>query len=55
MRTRWDSRGINGLAINARKRLQKGISLQATYMYAHSIDDASSIGGSATAVAQDPT
>ena len=44
---------LNALAINARKRLQKGISLQVTYTYAHSIDDASSIGGSASRVAQD--
>ena len=36
---------FNGLAVNARKRLQKGISLQATYVYSHSIDNASSIGG----------
>ena len=43
-----------GLAVNVRKRLQKGISLQATYLYGHSIDDASSIGGSATTVAQNP-
>lgn len=39
---------FNALAINARKRLQKGISLQATYQYSHSIDDASSIGGTAS-------
>jgi trimeric autotransporter adhesin len=44
---------LNVLAVNARKRLQKGVSLQATYTYAHSIDDASSIGGSAARVAQD--
>jgi hypothetical protein len=44
---------LNALAVNARKRLQKGISLQATYTYAHSIDDASSIGGGASRVAQD--
>ena len=43
---------INALAINARKRLQKGISLQATYTYAHSIDDASSVGGSGNFIAQ---
>jgi hypothetical protein len=44
-----DSRGssrFNALSINARKRMQKGISLQATYQYGHSIDNASSIGGS---------
>jgi hypothetical protein len=43
---------FNALAINARKRMQKGISLQATYQYGHSIDNASSIGGSAAAPAQ---
>ncbi len=37
---------FNALAINARKRMQKGVSLQATYQYGHSIDNASSIGGS---------
>ena len=45
----------NALTFSARKRLQKGIALAATYTYSHSIDDASSIGGnggSATAVAQ---
>ncbi len=36
---------FNTLAVNARKRMQKGISLQATYKYGHSIDNASSIGG----------
>jgi hypothetical protein len=43
----------NALAINARKRLQKGISLQATYTYSHSIDNASSVGGSGNSIAQD--
>ena len=37
---------FNALTVNARKRLQKGISVQATYQYSHSIDNASSIGGS---------
>lgn len=36
---------FNALTVNARKRLQGGVSLQATYQFAHSIDDASSIGG----------
>ena len=36
---------FHALSINARKRLQKGISLQATYQYGHSIDDASSVNG----------
>jgi hypothetical protein len=42
----------NVLAVNARKRLQKGVSLQATYTYGHSIDDASSVGGSGNSIAQ---
>ena len=51
---------FNTLVVNARKRMQKGISLQATYKYGHSIDNASSIGGtgsvngvSGAAIAQD--
>jgi hypothetical protein len=36
---------FNALVIDARKRLEKGISLAATYTYSHSIDDASSFGG----------
>ena len=43
----------NALAVNARERLHKGISLQATYTYSHSIDDASSVGGSGNSIAQD--
>ena len=46
---------FNALVINARKRLQKGVALQATYTYGHSIDNASSIGGSTTTIAQDDT
>jgi hypothetical protein len=45
----------NALTVSARKRLQRGIALAATYTYSHSIDNASSIGGnggSATVVAQ---
>ncbi len=45
----------NALTFSARKRLQKGIALGATYTYSHSIDNASSIGGSGgtgTVVAQ---
>jgi hypothetical protein len=40
------------LSVNVRKRLQKGVSLQATYHYGHSIDNASSIGGTQATVAQ---
>ena len=36
---------FSALTVNARKRMQKGISLQATYTYGHSIDNASTIGG----------
>jgi hypothetical protein len=43
----------NALAVNLRERMHKGVSLQATYTYAHSIDDASSIGGSGGSIAQD--
>ena len=35
----------NALTISVRKRLQRGIGLGANYTYAHSIDNASSIGG----------
>jgi hypothetical protein len=42
----------NALAFNARERLHKGVALQATYTYSHSIDDASSIGGTAQTIAQ---
>ena len=43
---------FNAVSINARKRMQKGISMQATYQYGHSIDNASSIGGSTAVPAQ---
>ncbi|HUZ05107.1 MAG TPA: TonB-dependent receptor, partial [Acidobacteriaceae bacterium] len=43
---------FNALAVRVRKRLQNGVSLGATYTYAHSIDNASSIGGSTSVVAQ---
>ena len=43
---------FEALRVNARKRLQKGIALGATYQYGHSIDNASSIGGAAQTVAQ---
>ena len=42
----------NQLVISARKRLQKGIALQATYQYGHSIDNASSIGGNSVSTVQ---
>ncbi len=43
---------FNALTVNARKRMQKGISLGATYQYGHSIDNASSIGGGSATIAQ---
>ena len=43
---------FNALVVNARKRLQKGISLQATYTYGHSIDNASSVNGTGSSIAQ---
>jgi len=43
---------FNALAVRANKRLQNGISLQATYTYSHSIDDASSVGAGSAIVAQ---
>jgi len=43
---------LSALAINLRERLQHGVALGATYTYSHSIDNASSIGGNATVVAQ---
>jgi hypothetical protein len=42
----------NALTISARERMHKGISLQAAYKYSHSIDDASSVGGSGGYTAQ---
>ncbi len=43
---------FQSLTVNVRKRMQKGVALRATYQYGHSIDNASSIGGTATTVAQ---
>jgi trimeric autotransporter adhesin len=43
---------FNALAVRANKRLQNGVSLQMTYTYSHSIDDASSIGAGSSVVAQ---
>jgi hypothetical protein len=42
----------NALVVKAYKRLQRGISMGATYTYSHAIDDASSIGQATTVVAQ---
>ena len=45
---------FEALRVNVRKRMQKGIALQGTYQYGHSIDNASSIGGASQTVAQNP-
>jgi hypothetical protein len=42
----------NALAVNIRNRMHKGVALGATYKYSHSIDDASSVGGSGNSIAQ---
>jgi hypothetical protein len=44
---------FNAGTIRVNKRLSKGISLGANYQYSHSIDDAGSVGGTSTVVAQD--
>ena len=41
-------------SVRVRKRLQEGFSIGGTYSFSKSIDDASSIGGGATVVAQNP-
>jgi hypothetical protein len=38
--------------VRLNKRLQHGVSIQAYYQYSHSIDDAGSVGGTSTVVAQ---
>ncbi|WP_229669021.1 TonB-dependent receptor [Edaphobacter acidisoli] len=43
---------FEALRVNLRKRMSKGIALGGSYQYGHSIDNASSIGGGATTVAQ---
>ncbi len=41
-------------SIRLRKRMARGVAVSATYAYSKSIDDASSIGGGGTIVAQNP-
>lgn len=43
---------FNAATVRLRKRLQNGVSLGANYQYSHSIDNAGSIGGTSTVVAQ---
>ena len=52
-----DSQGdseANAASVRIRKRLQRGVSLGGTYTFSKAIDDASTIGGGATVVAQNP-
>jgi len=42
----------NALIVNIRNRMRKGVALGATYKYSHSIDNASSVGGSGNFIAQ---
>jgi trimeric autotransporter adhesin len=42
----------NALAVSASERMHKGVALSAVYTYSHSIDNASSVGGSGNSVAQ---
>jgi hypothetical protein len=44
----------NSGSIRLRKRMAHGIAVSGSYIYSKSIDDASSIGGGGTVVAQDP-
>ena len=54
----WETSGASSHAyaasLRVRKRLQNGFSVGGTYTFSKSIDDASSIGGGAIVVAQDP-
>src|SRR4029077_13033339 len=41
-------------SVRVRKRMSKGLGIGASYVFSKSIDDASSIGGGGTVVAQNP-
>ena len=43
----------NSLVVSLQKRQQRGLSMGVTYTYGHSIDDASSVGGSGASSVQD--
>ncbi|HKW65329.1 MAG TPA: TonB-dependent receptor [Candidatus Acidoferrum sp.] len=45
---------LHAASVRFRKRMAKGIGLSGQYVYSKSIDDASSIGGGGTVVAQNP-
>ena len=51
----WDSLGdstTNSLSVNLRKRMQHGIQVGGNYVFSKSLDNASTIGGGGTVVAQ---
>jgi hypothetical protein len=51
----WDALGdstSNSLSVNVRKRMQHGLQLGGNYVWSKSLDNASTIGGGATVVAQ---
>ncbi len=45
---------LHAASVRVRKRMTKGLGLSAQYVFSKSIDDASSIGGGGSVVAQDP-
>ncbi|MGB7844173.1 MAG: TonB-dependent receptor [Candidatus Acidiferrum sp.] len=45
---------LHAASVRVRKRMSKGLGLSASYVFSKSIDDASSIGGGGSVVAQDP-
>jgi len=45
---------LHAAAVRVRKRMTKGLGLSGQYVFSKSIDDASSIGGGGSVVAQDP-
>jgi len=45
---------LHAASVRVRKRMAKGLGLSGQYVYSKSIDDASSIGGGGSVVAQDP-
>jgi hypothetical protein len=45
---------LHAASVRVRKRMSKGVGLSVSYVFSKSIDDASSIGGGGTVVAQNP-
>src|SRR6267143_1029135 len=51
----WEGNSVlHAASVRVRKRMTKGLGLSAQYVFSKSIDDASSIGGGGSVVAQDP-